>query len=105
MIRYSSLTAYPEGLNVFDGTIKESKLFVDAKQLLKIFSGVRLAQSRGVGGHQHTEIMFHIVVATAFRISRIEGQKCLVRFVSIFLRSGLLDIAKSDLLALVWHPY
>ena len=92
-------------LNMLDGTIKESKLFDDAKQLLKIFSGVRFAQTRGVGGHQYTEIMFHVVIAAALRIFGMEGQKCLVRFASIFFRSGPLDIAKSDLLALVWHPY
>jgi len=39
------LAAYPEGLNVFNRTIKESKLFIDAEQLLKIFSGVRFTQS------------------------------------------------------------
>src|SRR5258708_40011153 len=101
MIRYSSLTAYPEGLNVFDGTIKESKLFVDAKQLLKIFRGVRFAQSRGIGGHQHAEIMFHVVIVAALHISGMVGQKCLVRFASIFFRSVLLAIAQSDLLTLI----
>ena len=37
------LTTDPDGLNVVDGTIKESELFIDAKQLFKILSSIGFA--------------------------------------------------------------
>lgn len=39
------LTANPEGLDVFDWAIKESRLFLDAKELFKVFIPICFAQT------------------------------------------------------------
>src|SRR5258707_6001768 len=104
MIRYSSLTADPNGMYVFDRAVKQSKLFIDPKKLFKILGRVRFAQSRGIGGDQYTKIMFYIVAMAVRHFILVGREKERVLFLPACSHSCLPCFLKRDLFALVWHP-
>ncbi len=58
-----STTANPTWLDALHGSVKKSRLGIQAEELLKVGGSERFAQARGVGCYQHLQVMFDIVIA------------------------------------------
>src|SRR6266702_4511865 len=89
---------------MFDGTIKEAKLLINAKKLFKILSRIRFAHARGIRGYQYTEVVLHIVVTTVLSIASVVWEKRLVQLALTRSSFCFLYIVEGDVLALIRYP-
>jgi hypothetical protein len=92
-------------MNVFWGTIKEAKLFIEAKELFKILGSIGLAQARSIGSQQDAQIVVHVVVTAVVYIVRMGLAKRHIPGAFPRSRFCFPCFAGGDLLALVREPY
>src|SRR5579883_1448061 len=103
MLRF--LAPNPDRRNTLYREIKQARLFVGAEKLRKIPGSIGFLQARGIGSHQHAQIVFDIVITTILDISSKSWVLSFLRGICVCINFFSIVLAKGDSLSLIGYPH